>query len=118
MKLTVEQIAMVAHEVNKAYCESIGDMSQLDWANAPDWQQASAAQGVMFKVAEPNVTPEEMHSNWKAYKLAGGWKYGEIKDPVEKTHPCMVEYSELPPTQKSKDYIFQSIVVALGKIEL
>ena len=34
-----EDIARVAHQVNKAYCEALGDTSQPDWENAPDWQK-------------------------------------------------------------------------------
>ena len=33
--MTVQDIARVAHELNKAYCESMGDHSQPDWDNAP-----------------------------------------------------------------------------------
>ncbi|CDQ41843.1 hypothetical protein [Virgibacillus salexigens] len=30
------QIAELCHNVNKAYCESIGDLSQPKWEDAPD----------------------------------------------------------------------------------
>ena len=36
-KMKVEQIAQVAHELNKAYCESLGDNSQPSWEDAPEW---------------------------------------------------------------------------------
>ena len=35
----IVQIAMVAHETNRAYCESIGDNSQPKWEDAPEWQK-------------------------------------------------------------------------------
>lgn len=41
--MTVEQIvrvAHVAHEVNRAYCQSLGDNSQPTWEDAPHWQRA------------------------------------------------------------------------------
>ena len=43
-----ELIAKVAHTVNKAYCETLGDYSQPSWDEAPEWQKASALQGVEF----------------------------------------------------------------------
>jgi hypothetical protein len=43
-------IAMVAHEVNKAYCQSIGDNSQPTWREAPEWQTDSAINGVEHHV--------------------------------------------------------------------
>ena len=30
--------AKTAHEVNRAYCQGLGDYSQLHWEEAPDWQ--------------------------------------------------------------------------------
>lgn len=40
---------------------------------------------------------------WVSYKAADGWRYGPFKDPVAKTHPCMVPYDKLPPEQRVKD---------------
>lgn len=48
-----EDIAQVAHELNKAYCESIGDTSQPSWAGAPEWQKSSAIGGVSFHLDNP-----------------------------------------------------------------
>lgn len=43
-----EQIARVAHEVNRAYCKALGDDSQEVWELAPQWQRDSAIVGVKF----------------------------------------------------------------------
>jgi hypothetical protein len=51
-----EQIARVCHEVNRAYCESLGDMSQPSWEDAPQWQKDSAMLGVKLHT-ENNVGP-------------------------------------------------------------
>ena len=48
-------------------------------------------------------------------KLADGWVYGEVKDPVKKEHPCLVAFEELPVEQQAKDYIFKAVVDALAK---
>jgi hypothetical protein len=32
--MTLEQIARVAHEVNRAYCQALGDQSQPAWEDA------------------------------------------------------------------------------------
>lgn len=34
----VEQIARMAHEANRAYCQALGDDSQPAWEDAPEWQ--------------------------------------------------------------------------------
>ena len=108
-----EVIAQVAHEVNRAYCQSIGDNSQPSWEDAPDWQKQSALNGVEYHLANPDATPENSHENWLEAKRVDGWRYGPIKDPEAKTHPCYVPYSELPQEQRSKDYLFRAVVHAL-----
>jgi hypothetical protein len=111
--MEVVEIARVCHEVNKAYCESIGDFSQPLWINAPDWQKESAVNGVRYHIANPDAGPDSSHNQWLIQKRDEGWKYGPIKDPVKKEHPCFVPYDELPIEQKSKDFIFRAIVHAL-----
>lgn len=114
MKVLV--IARVAHEINRAYCASLGDTSQPAWEDAPEWQQKSAIAGVEMHLANPDATPEQSHESWLAQKIAAGWVYGEVKDAEKKEHPCVRPYDELPPEQKSKDYLFRSVVHMLKDI--
>lgn len=109
-------IARVAHEVNRAYCASLGDVSQPAWEDAPEWQKASALVGVDMHLAKPDATPEQSHESWLAQKLAEGWKYGPVKDAEKKEHPCCVPYAELPAEQKAKDYLFRGTVHALSSL--
>jgi hypothetical protein len=108
--MKVEDIARIAHEVNKAYCESIGDNSQVSWEDAPEWQKSSAINGVQFHIDNPGATPEKSHESWMKQKTEEGWNYGPIKDPALKEHPCYLPYNELPQEQKAKDYIFRQII--------
>lgn len=116
MKPTVEQIAHVCHEANRAYCETIGDLSQLPWADAPEWQRVSSKMGVEFHLhnlergGEPS--PSASHESWLAEKTMDGWKFGAVKDAEKKEHPCFVPYDQLPEEQKVKDYIFCAVVKA------
>ncbi len=106
-------IARVAHEVNRAYCASLGDHSQPSWEEAPDWQRKSAITGVEFTIANPDATPSDSHVSWLAEKERDGWKYGPVKDPAKKEHPCFVAYNDLPVEQRTKDYLFQAVVRSL-----
>ncbi|WP_114969374.1 RyR domain-containing protein [Rhodoferax ferrireducens] len=103
-------LAMCAHELNRAYCAAMGDVSQLPWAEAPKWQQDSSLAGVAMHLANPDATPEQSHESWLAQKTADGWVYGEVKDSAKKEHPCFLPYAELPAAQKAKDYIFRAAV--------
>ena len=112
--LNIESIARIAHEVNRAYCEALGDESQLPWDEAPQWQRDSAIDGVQFHLDNPTVGPEGSHARWYQYKAAEGWTYGPVKDPEKKQHPCMVPFAELPVEQRAKDYLFRAVVRALS----
>jgi len=110
----ISLIAKVCHEANRAWCAANDDDSQLSWDDAPEWQIDSAINGVEYALRRPNVTIADMHSNWMAEKIEDGWIYGEVKDPIAKTHPCMVPYDQLPEFQRKKDALFLAIVRALA----
>lgn len=110
----IEQVAKVCHQANKTWCELNGDFSQKDWHEAEEWQKQSAINGVLFKVANPDSGHDAQHNNWMKVKQAEGWVYGEVKDPIAKTHPCMVPFEELPEFQQKKDALFGAIVLALN----
>lgn len=110
--VNVLKTAEICHAVNRAYCQSIGDDSQPEWAKAPDWQRESAINGVRYHVKHPDATPEDSHISWLAEKEANGWVYGEVKDADAKTHPCFVSYDELPADQQLKDALFIAVIHA------
>lgn len=110
-------IAQVAHEINRAYCASLGDATQAAWADTPEWQQQSAMAGVAMHIANPTATPADSHASWLAEKLAAGWTFGLVKDADKKEHPCCVPYDDLPAEQKAKDYLFRAVVHQLVAIQ-
>jgi len=114
--MKTEDIAKVVHEANKAYCESIGDNSQQEWQITVKEIKDSAVDGVDFAKANPDVTPKEMHDNWHKDKLTAGWEYGKEKSVMRKTHPCMVDYEDLPKEQRVKDSLFLAIVNVLKDV--
>lgn len=107
-----EMIARVCHEVNRAYCQALGDDSQPAWEDAPMWQRDSARAGVDLHMRK-NVGPEASHESWMAQKVIDGWVYGPVKDAERKTHPCIVPFDMLPREQQAKDFIFRAVVHAL-----
>lgn len=115
----IKQIAKVAHGTNRAYCESIGDFSQFEWKDAPGWQRESAIKGVVFHLDGHEIgcppLPSASHDSWLEEKRLAGWKYGPVKDPEKKEHPCFLPYDQLSIEQKMKDYLFAAIVEAFYK---
>ena len=107
------EIAELCHEANKAYCELIGDYSQVHWDKAEDYQHEGIFNSIVNRIADPKMTHKDGHKEWMKFRELDGWVYGKVKDTKKKTHPCMIPYDELPPSQQTKDYIFHSIVKAM-----
>ena len=106
-------IARVCHEVNRAYCEALGDHSQKSWDDAPKWQRDSKELGVKLHLEHPEVGAQASHVSWMDQKVGDGWIYGPTKDEVAKTHPCLIPFENLPVEQQAKDFIFRAVVLAL-----
>jgi len=106
-------IAKIVHDVNRAYCQAIGDNTQVPWEEAAQWQRDAAIAGVIFLINNETASSATSHDEWMAKKIADGWVYGIEKNPELKQHPCIVPYETLPKEQQAKDYIFHAIVRAL-----
>lgn len=106
--------ARAAHEVNRAYCEALGDFSQESWELAPQWQRDSAVLGAKLHLDNPRAGPAASHESWMAQKVADGWVYGPEKRPDLKQHPCMVPFGDLPTSQQAKDFIFRAVVLQVA----
>lgn len=110
--MQLEQVARVCHEVNRAYCQALGDNTQVSWEDAPEWQRVSARMGVDLHTMG-NFGPEASHISWMKQKIDAGWVYGPEKNAELKTHPCICSFDELPVAQQAKDFIFRAVVHAL-----
>jgi hypothetical protein len=111
--LSIDQIAEVCHEANRAYCRVLGDFSQPSWQISPEAQKQSLIKGVQFRLANPDAPAEAQHQAWLKDKLSDGWQYGPTKNPEQKLHPCCRPYLDLPLAQRLKDRLFGSIVESL-----
>lgn len=106
----VDRISQVCHGLNKAWCEQNGDASQKEWGSAPREIKDSARRGVLFHLANPDAGDAASHDAWSIDKIAEGYRYGPDKDPVAKTHPCLVSFDDLPLHQQFKDRLFRTTV--------
>ena len=46
---------------------------------------------------------KNVHEVWADARVKEGWVYGEHKDSIKKTTPCLVPYEELPEEEKEYD---------------
>lgn len=106
-------IALVCHEVNRAYGNRMTGDSHEPWEKAPEWQRESSIKCVRFLLENREAGPEALHDAWRAAKHAEGWQWGKTKNEEKKEHPCLVEFYELSKEQQAKDLIFHAIVRAM-----
>ena len=43
------------------------------------------------------------HEVWSVGRIRDGWTYGEQRDDIKKTHPCLVPYEQLLDSEKEYD---------------
>ena len=46
---------------------------------------------------------KNIHDVWAKQRIEEGWTYGETKDSIKKTTPCLVPYEELSEEEKEYD---------------
>jgi hypothetical protein len=54
-------IAKVAHNINRAFCQSIGDNAQPTWEEAEQWYRDSSLALVDFHIENPEAPPSASH---------------------------------------------------------
>lgn len=106
-----QDIAESTHDIMNHYKCSLGEIVD----NYSLEHEISILSGMDF-LRRNGFNPAGQHTAWMKQRLSEGWKYGEIKDSTNKTHPCLVDYNDLPDNQKSKDYLFAGCVKTLTKI--
>lgn len=114
--MKINDIAKVCHNANRAYCQTIGDDTQVTWAHTSQSQRDSIIHGVCFHLNYPDATPAHAHRKWMHYKICQGWSYGPHKDVDLKKHPNLVQFDYLPPEEQAKGILFQNIVAALAPL--
>jgi len=71
-------------------------------------------------IQTPDISDEEIemlaekeHERWCREQTIQGWRYGDLRNNVEKTHPSMVNWNKLTEAEKDKD---RQAIYALPRI--
>lgn len=54
-------------------------------------------------LALTELIAKNVHDVWAESRIREGWTYGETKDSIQKTTPCLIPYEELPEEEKEYD---------------
>lgn len=103
-------LAEACHEATKVISEQILSEEKKEWKTVSSDAKARLINAVRRAIDDKVTDPAIAHANWITDMEKEGWQYGEEFSEENKTHPCMVEYAQLPVGQQTKDYIFISIL--------
>lgn len=115
-KYRIIQIAQVVHEAERAWQLVNGNKDYPTWDKASNAMKEKVANNVEFHIENPLAGDAGFHVRWLRTQEAEGWKWGKVKDEVQRTHPRMVPFHLLPPQDQARDRLFVAIVKALVRI--
>src|SRR5215510_4984624 len=100
---SVMKIAQVVHEAVRAWQKANGQAAGPPWSRAPKWMKDASREAVLWRMENPKASSSAQHGQWVAQKRAEGWKHGKTKSGVNRTHPLLVPYADLPEVERRKD---------------
>lgn len=113
---TIKDVARLCHELHRLWSQFLGDDKQPAWDDLPAWVQQVNISGVHYHLYNVATTPRDSHMVWLEQMQKDGWKWGKVKDPEKKEHPCMCSYDNLPWYKQAVDNLFYFVVYALKPI--
>lgn len=107
--VNVERVAEACHNALREISITMGQDAPPVWEDAEAWMHETTKGVLMDLMANPTMTPRQIHDTWCLQKMADGWVYGPVKDQEKKTHPCLVPYMQLPLGERFKDVMFRMV---------
>ena len=108
--LTAKDIASMIHSVTCRIPRPDGS-PVAEWNNISEVSKEMAYRAVRDIYASEPRSAEELHELWMNLKLEEGWVCGDFSVAL-KTHPCIVHFNDLPPSEICKDYIWSALTEA------
>lgn len=53
--------------------------------------------------ADIEIISRNIHETWAQQREKQGWKFGSVYDGINKLHPCMIPYEDLPESERDID---------------
>jgi hypothetical protein len=108
--MTILELAKVAHEMNRVYCQLSGDDSVQPWDKATDTQRKGMIFGVVHQLKMPGADTTSLHRGLFKALSDNGWRFGDKIDHVKGTHPGCLPFQEMSPEYKARTLLFTTLV--------
>lgn len=114
MAKNVKQIAKVAYEVVRAYCESQGDFTVDEWNRADKRIREETVLKVEMIIDNMAWSADHAHEVWMDMMIDNGWIHGDVVDWTKLQHPHIAPYECLPEIYRATLEIFWATVKELS----
>lgn len=108
----------VTHENYLKICEALNLLTSVfprpdgtkpaDWNNLTEESKEASVKAFKEIMEGDFQNAEDLHNLWMRIKVDNGWTLGEF-NLEKKTHPCIIPYADLIPSEKAKDEIWWEI---------
>lgn len=100
-ELDDEDLARICHEAHLALRIGLNaSADDMHFDALPQWRKDMVTRQV--RLFREGKGPREVHQAWIETMTAQGWRYGTSRNLIQKTHPDMVPYDQLPVEEKAK----------------
>jgi hypothetical protein len=103
--------AMAAHEVNRVWQRTLGEVVDPPWDDLTRGAMANARDAV-YRVAD-GADAAANHEAWCQRMASLEWRRGEHKSILNRTHPALVPWAELPSEIQAKDHLFVATIKSM-----
>lgn len=115
----MKNIYSVVHAALAELSEFAGEKDVIhEFDSLPQPQKDKVIAGVDMLVANKDAGVEARHAAWMEKMLNDGWKLGKNRDDVNKTHPRLVPFDQLPKKEAAKEKMLHTIVRALENVNV
>lgn len=114
-----EDIARIIHGAQLGYQYVLKDpCPALPWDCEHDYIRQALIEAVAMLRA--GASPRQIHQRWMEGRRSLGWAWGPGKDyqADPPTHPCLLDWDELPAHLRAKDEITWALVRVLAEVEV
>lgn len=107
--------ARSAYGAVSATREAFGETMRPSWESLPPMTRAQLVEAARLVLLR-GASPRGLHEQWLKDRLATGWTYGDTEDRVNRFHPAMLPWDDLPAEQRAKGHAFALVARAVGNV--